>query len=382
MPVDLMYMIIQISSFGVDVIFDFASYIADEIHNGLIGIAKGKVEKTFGHYSLLMHMLLFKGVTYFGKEMKLNREENGEALPVQLWSADMTWDAENASFVRFDRFFASKLRCLILRENPRIPKALMDVIRPMDNPGGLKVSHNWGDVIPYPVSTVFRIYGFRGSPHVLPYQVLLKVGIAEVLWQLGEVEETLLSKRQKGSIFPTCIVAHHFVITKGGWLSLHKVLHPYKMAVSHPRFCDSEGFYHSALRPRISSGKIAHEFCFPEDIIRNEYSLQEQETKKEKWRVYSKVLSFINCFDQDYSPLNNAATTADRINKLMSTFPEIMEVMNEKKQHFINSFPDKSRTVMRTLGFTPNMRAGPLVVQRRPGYTIIQNQRPNVYKGK
>jgi hypothetical protein len=34
------------------------------------------------------------------------------------------------------------------------------------------------------------------------------------------------------------------------------------------------------------------------------------------------------------------------------------------------------------LGFTPNMRAGPLVVQRRPGYTIIQNQRPNVYKGK
>ena len=115
----------------------------------------------------------------------------------------------------------------------------MDVIRPMDNPGGLKVSHNWGDVIPYPVSTVFRIYGFRGSPHVLPYQVPLKVGIAEVLWQLGEVEETLLLKRQKGSIFPTCTVAHHFVITKGGWLSLHKVLHPYKMAVSHPRFCDS-----------------------------------------------------------------------------------------------------------------------------------------------
>lgn len=54
--------------------------------------------------------------------MKLNKEENGETLPVQLWSADMTWDANKASFVRFDRYFASKLRCLFLSDNPRIPK--------------------------------------------------------------------------------------------------------------------------------------------------------------------------------------------------------------------------------------------------------------------
>ena len=155
MPIGLMYMMVQIASFGVDVIFYFASYLAEEIHTGLVGIAKGKVEKTFGHYSLLMHMFLFKGMTYFGTEMELNREENGEALPVQLWSADMTWDADNASFVRFDRYFASKLRYLISGDNPRIPKALMSLIRPMDNPHNLKVSHNWGDIIPYPVSTVF-----------------------------------------------------------------------------------------------------------------------------------------------------------------------------------------------------------------------------------
>lgn len=160
----------------------------------------------------------------------------------------MTWDAENASFVRFDRYFTSKLRGLILRENPRIPKALMHLIRPIDNPSGLKVSHNWGDIIPYPISTIFRRYGFKGSPHVLPYQVPLKVGVAEILWQLGGGEETLLLKRQKGSIFPTCTVARQFFITKGGWLSLYKFLNPYKMVISHPHFCDSEGFYHLALR--------------------------------------------------------------------------------------------------------------------------------------
>ena len=74
MPINFMYMIVQIASLGVNVIFDFASYLEKEIHTGLVGIEKGKVEKTFGHYSFPMHMFLFKGVAYFGKEMKLNKE--------------------------------------------------------------------------------------------------------------------------------------------------------------------------------------------------------------------------------------------------------------------------------------------------------------------
>ena len=67
MPISFMYMMIQITSFEVDVVFDFATYLAKEIHVGLVGIAKGNVEKTFGHYSLLMHIFLFKGVTYLIK---------------------------------------------------------------------------------------------------------------------------------------------------------------------------------------------------------------------------------------------------------------------------------------------------------------------------
>lgn len=101
-----MYMITQISSFGVKIIFDFAPYLANDIYSGLVGIAKGEVEKAWGQYSLLMHIFLFKGVTYFGKEMVLNKEQEGEALPIKLWSVDMTGEAENASFVRFDRHFA------------------------------------------------------------------------------------------------------------------------------------------------------------------------------------------------------------------------------------------------------------------------------------
>ena len=43
MPISFMYMIAQISSFSVDVIFYFLSYLAEEIHTGLFGIAKGKI---------------------------------------------------------------------------------------------------------------------------------------------------------------------------------------------------------------------------------------------------------------------------------------------------------------------------------------------------
>ena len=94
----------------------------------------------------------------------------------------MTWDAKNVSFVRFDRYFSSKLRCLLLKENPTIPKALIDFIKPMDNPSSLQVSHNWGNIIPYSLSTIIRVDGFQGTPHVFPSQMPLKIGIAMVLW--------------------------------------------------------------------------------------------------------------------------------------------------------------------------------------------------------
>ena len=72
----------------------------------------------------------------------------------------MTWDAKEVSFVRFVKYFASRLRIILLKDNPRIPKALLDFIRPMDSPNNLKLSHNWADIIPYLVFIFFNVYGF------------------------------------------------------------------------------------------------------------------------------------------------------------------------------------------------------------------------------
>lgn len=66
--------------------YAFAPYLTDATHEGLIGLKNAKVDRTFGWYSLLMHMFLFKGAEYFANEMDLLREKEAEEMPIQLWS--------------------------------------------------------------------------------------------------------------------------------------------------------------------------------------------------------------------------------------------------------------------------------------------------------
>ena len=108
--------------------------------------------------------------------------KDGERNPVQLWGVDMTSEARDVSFVRFDRYFTSRLRLVLRGDSPRIPQALLELVRPKDHAKGLLVSHNWGDIIPYNVSTVIRVCDFLGNPRVLSFHVPLKIGIAELLW--------------------------------------------------------------------------------------------------------------------------------------------------------------------------------------------------------
>lgn len=65
----IVLIIAQILQYGMSSILDFASFLAEEIHNGfiriekdeethngLIGIAKAKVDKPFCWYSMLMYI--------------------------------------------------------------------------------------------------------------------------------------------------------------------------------------------------------------------------------------------------------------------------------------------------------------------------------------
>lgn len=56
----LVLIITQTLQYGMSSILDFAYYLVEEIHNGLIGIAQGKVNRHFVWYSLLMYICLYK----------------------------------------------------------------------------------------------------------------------------------------------------------------------------------------------------------------------------------------------------------------------------------------------------------------------------------
>ena len=47
-PAPFVFMMAQIWHYGLSSIFYFASFLAKEIYNGLIGIGKGKLDKPFG----------------------------------------------------------------------------------------------------------------------------------------------------------------------------------------------------------------------------------------------------------------------------------------------------------------------------------------------
>ena len=81
---------------------------------------------------------------------------------------------------------------------------------------------------------------------------------------------------------------------------------------------------------------------FPEDIIRNIFSLQEQEVRKEKWIVFSKILEFINAFDSDYDPLKDKKYWGAKMHVLMNNFSAVMQNMNEKKATYVKAYPERA----------------------------------------
>ena len=57
------------------------------------------------------------------------------------------------------------------------------------------------------------------------------------------------------------------------------------------------------FKDRTKAKSYTHFIYFPKDTIRNEFSLQEKEVKKEMQKVYSIILEFINALDKKYDPL-------------------------------------------------------------------------------
>ena len=88
---------------------------------------------------------------------------------------------------------------------------------------------------------------------------------------------------------------------------------------------------------------------FPKDFIKNIFSLQEKEIRKEKWVVYRKVLDLINGFEPKYNPLVDKKYWGTKMNMLMNNFPGIMKTLNEMKDILGKSYPNRVAEVERRI---------------------------------
>ena len=61
-------------------------------------------------------------------------------------------------------------------------------------------------------------------------------------------------------------------------------------------------------------------------------------------------------FDKNYDPLKG-----DILNKTMMQFSDIFQVLNEKKNALIDTYPDKAKELMRHLSNTPMINPGQYV---------------------
>lgn len=90
MPPNFMHMAMQIQHPNYVVIFDFAPYLEEKIHEGLQDVKNAVSSTHFYWYSLLMHMFLYQNADYFEGTMSLIRKIDNNEIPVQLWSTIMS----------------------------------------------------------------------------------------------------------------------------------------------------------------------------------------------------------------------------------------------------------------------------------------------------
>lgn len=139
-------------------------------------------EWKFLHYSILMHLILFRNVTYIDKKFIDQTEDVNGPLLVQLWTR--VWDKNFpfSSSVMFFNYFSHVITGMLDKKLHRAPDILKFILRPLHARDTIKLDHNWGDIFSFPECTIFRVYACPQPPHVLPKYLLPRLTIAKFFW--------------------------------------------------------------------------------------------------------------------------------------------------------------------------------------------------------
>ena len=88
--------------------------------------------------------------------------------------------------------------------------------------------------------------------------------------------------------------------------------------------------------------------------------------------MFSKTMDFVSSFDRQYDPLGDCKLLGDRVNKLMTHFATIMEVLNEKKTILIRDNPNRAREILDRISSKLVINPSQYIFQKRDGYIVVK----------
>lgn len=156
------------------------------------------------------------------------------------------------------------------------------------------------------------------------------------------------------------------------------------MSTTVSRFADPKDFFNGMFRKRAVCKGRPHQFHFLEDMIRNEFNLDEQELRKEKWAAYKRALDFIHQFDSSYDPLSSFNPFEKKIKFFILYFEDLMQTLKEKREAIMRNDPDRVRLVLAKPSFAKAIPLGDYVMHKKSKYSVMipMTGEPSTSRGK
>jgi len=161
------------------VCYDYATYIANKMHEQLMNLDR---ERVFRYTSYIYHLLLFNQHDQFPFSVK-RLDAQGNQRSVVFWSSifhSVTFSPYNyCEFI--DLFIHPVMSLLLSSPPPRLTDEMQKILQ-------LSKVYNIGDWYFYQNHTVIRIYGCELAPYRLPRYVPMRLFALEYFKQFGNAD--------------------------------------------------------------------------------------------------------------------------------------------------------------------------------------------------
>ena len=155
----------------------------DSMHHQIVNAKKGEMKDfKFHHYSLLMHLILYKNISYISQDFIDEASDEFGDLPMQIWTHNCDKNFYYSNAIVFFNFFSSVIMRMVDHTFFRAPNVLKILLRPSFLDEKTKLEHNSGDIFLFKECTLMRVCTCPQPPHILPKYLPPRLAIIEFFW--------------------------------------------------------------------------------------------------------------------------------------------------------------------------------------------------------